>query len=351
MNLHFKDKDSNCYFVFDIYHGSSESDDMEGQNCVHDLQFLPMAINWIATNASGLLGDHDASQHYIMNPGSNWIHPESVPVPEWMHCPQTPQNYVDFLAEKGYTEMQKQMSYNISSQLPSSRLADPSQLEEYLRPHTEGNFITTSVQKQGWTEDCTSAFQAYSSSCATESKYASGGRRKRSREKAYAADRCRRLRISHWLEALQELVPHSKEVGRAALLDEVIDHVRISNKSIKLVIMATSTPASSSFSSLCWQDLSRSRLGGESTSNSFIFLEGHGHYLVQEQMLNGPLEEIMGKLIDVYPSAATELLQSRGLIVMPVNVAEGLRDPMETLDIQATSMQCRRVASSLIHKV
>ncbi|KAK4407117.1 Transcription factor UNE12 [Sesamum angolense] len=255
----------------------SESDDMEGLNCVHDLQFLPMAINWIATNASGLLGDHDASQHYIMNPGKTNV-------------------------------------LRHFSQLPSSRLADPSQLEGYLRPHTEGNFITTSVQKQGWTEDCTSAFQAYSSSCATESKYASGGRRKRSREKAYAADRCRRLRISHWLEALQELVPQSKEVGRAALLDEVIDHVRYLQFKMK--------------------DLSRSRLGGESTSNSFIFFEGHGHYLVQEQMLNGPLEEIMGKLIDVYPSAATELLQSRGLIVMPVNVAEGLRDPMETLDIQ-----------------
>ncbi|XP_020550206.1 transcription factor bHLH66-like isoform X3 [Sesamum indicum] len=274
----------------------SEPDDMEGQNCVHDLQFLPMGINWIATNASGLLGDYDASQHYIMNPGSNWIHPEPVPVPEWMHCPQTPQNYVDFLAERGYTEIQKQMSYDISSQVPSSRLADPSHL------------------KQGWTEDCSSAFQAYSSSCAAESKYASGARRKRSREKAYAADRCRRLRISHWLDALQELVPHSKEVGRAGLLDEVIDHVQYLKYKVK--------------------DLCRSRLGGESTSNSFIFLEGHGHYLVQEQMLNGPLEEIMGKFIDVYPSAATELLQSRGLIVMPVNLVEGLCDPMETLDIQ-----------------
>ncbi|KAL0459554.1 UNVERIFIED_CONTAM: Transcription factor UNE12 [Sesamum latifolium] len=308
------DRDSYCYFVFDIYHGSSEPDDMEGQNCLHDLQFLPMAINWIATNASGLLGDHDASQHYIMNPGSNWIHPEPVPVPECMHCPQTPQSYVDFLAESGYTEIQKQKPYDISSQVPSSKLADPSQLEEYLRPHTEGNFNTTCVQKEGWTEDCSSAFQAYSSSCAAESKYASGARRKRSREKAYAADRCRRFRISHWLDALQELVPHSKEVGRAALLDEVIDHVKYLQYKVK--------------------DLSRSRLGGESTSNSFIFLEGHGHYLVQEQMLNGPLEEIMGKLIDVYPSAATELLQSRGLIVMPVNLAEGLRDPMETLDIQ-----------------
>ncbi|KAL0435764.1 UNVERIFIED_CONTAM: Transcription factor UNE12 [Sesamum radiatum] len=291
------DGDSNCYFVFDIYHGSSELDDMEGQNCVHDLQFLPMAIDWIATNASGLLGHHDASQHYIMNPGSNWIHPEPVPLPDWMHCPQTPQSYVDFLAERGYTEIQKQKPYDISSQVPSSKLADPSQL------------------KQGWTEDCSSTFQAYSSSCAAESKYASGARRKRSREKAYAADRCRRLRISHWLDALQELVPHSKEVGRAALLDEVIDHVKYLQYKVK--------------------DLSQSRLGGESTSNSFIFLEGHGHYLVQEQMLNGPLEEIMGKLIDVYPSAATALLQSRGLIVMPVNLAEGLRDPMETLEIQA----------------
>lgn len=49
-------------------------------------------------------------------------------------------------------------------------------------------------------------------------------------------------------------------------------------------------------------------------------------------MLNGPLEETMEKLVDVYPSAATDLLQSRGLVVMPMTFAEELLE--EKLDVQ-----------------
>lgn len=46
-------------------------------------------------------------------------------------------------------------------------------------------------------------------------------------------------------------------------------------------------------------------------------------------MLNGPLEQMIGKLISAYPSAATELLQSRGLIVLPMAFAEGLHKSMD----------------------
>lgn len=51
-------------------------------------------------------------------------------------------------------------------------------------------------------------------------------------------------------------------------------------------------------------------------------------------MLNGPLEEMMGKLIDAYPSAANEMLQSQGLISMPMTFAEGLLESMVMLDVQ-----------------
>lgn len=103
------------------------------------------------------------------------------------------------------------------------------------------------------------------------------------------------------------------------------------------------------------QDLSQSRLGGESTSEPFILLEvltiqpylngmrekyphfvierftecmdvmwqGYGHYVLQDQMLNEPLEEIMGKLLEVNPSEATQLLENRGLYVMPMTLVEG----------------------------
>lgn len=65
-----------------------------------------------------------------------------------------------------------------------------------------------------------------------------------------------------------------------------------------------------------------------------LLFQEHGHYFIQDQMLNGPLEDMLGKLISTYPSAATELLQSRGLIVLPMTFAEGLLQSMDMLDIQ-----------------
>ena len=57
--------------------------------------------------------------------------------------------------------------------------------------------------------------------------------------------------------------------------------------------------------------------------NSFDDSQGYGHYLLHEQM-NDPLEEMMGRLLEVNPSAATQLLESRGLVIMPTDLAEGL---------------------------
>lgn len=68
--------------------------------------------------------------------------------------------------------------------------------------------------------------------------------------------------------------------------------------------------------------------------NVTLLFQGHGHYFLQDQMLNGPLEEMIGKLIRDYPSAATELLQSRGLIVLPMTFAEGLLESVGMLDMQ-----------------
>lgn len=59
-----------------------------------------------------------------------------------------------------------------------------------------------------------------------------------------------------------------------------------------------------------------------------------GHYFVQDQMLSGPLEEMIGKLISAYPSAANELLQSRGLIVLPMTFGEGLQSTDMMLNMQ-----------------
>lgn len=149
---------------------------------------------------------------------------------------------------------------------------------------------------------------------ATSLKYPSEARRKRSREKAYAADRSRRLKISQRLEALRDMFPHVKEGGKADLLDHVVDQVKYLQYLVK--------------------DLCQSKLGGEPSSSSFVFVEGHGHYLVGEQMLTGSLEEMMGKLLELYPSAALELLQSRGLVLMPMAFAGELCESIGMLDMQ-----------------
>lgn len=57
----------------------------------------------------------------------------------------------------------------------------------------------------------------------------------------------------------------------------------------------------------------------------FTDLQGYGHYFVAEQVMNEPLEEMMGKLLQVNPSAATKLLESKGLVVMPMALADRLQ--------------------------
>lgn len=294
---------------------------MGEQNYRNGLQFSPLGIDWIACNASGLLSNFDYDQRYIMAPG-NGVGLAPASVHQWIRCQPTPENYIQFLAETAYPEIQKQMFYDISAQLPTLGLSNPSQLEEYLRLHNGGDFVTTVTgleqlgvhEKQKWNEESSHAYEACSKSVAAASKDPSKVNRKRSRERCYATDRCRRLRISRWLDALQELVPHPEGVCQSAFLDGVIDHIKYLQNQVK--------------------DVCQNRLGGESDSNSVIFLEEHGHYFIQDEMLNGPLEDMLGKMISIYPSAATELLQSRGLIVLPMTFAEGLLQSMDMLDIQ-----------------
>ena len=56
--------------------------------------------------------------------------------------------------------------------------------------------------------------------------------------------------------------------------------------------------------------------------------QGYGHYIPHDQMLKEPLEEMMGKLLEVNPSEATQLLEGRGLYVMPMTLVEGLLQTM-----------------------
>ncbi|KAL3849847.1 hypothetical protein ACJIZ3_011729 [Penstemon smallii] len=206
---------------------------MEEQNCENALQFSTIPINWMANNASGLVDGFGAYQHYIMTQGRNEINQVPLVIPEWMQCQQTPQNYVEYLAESGYREIKEGMSYNMFSQVSNLELADPSQVEDYQRLHYEGNLIPvtgmehqSSFQKEDCNQDYSNDSQGYTRSGADALKCSSKVHRRRSREKSYAADRCRRLRISQWLDALQELLPHQKEGCKEALLDNVIDNIK-----------------------------------------------------------------------------------------------------------------------------
>ncbi|XP_022858821.1 transcription factor bHLH69-like isoform X1 [Olea europaea var. sylvestris] len=287
---------------------------MEEQDCEDALRLVPLTFSGLTNDVSIIVSNGDAYQHSIVKAGSSGIHNIPVPIPQWINC-RTPRNYVEFLAEKGFPEIQKGVSYDISAEASNFGNIYPSQVEEYSRLQGEwaqvmdftGAEHQLGVQKQAWNEEYSNVSQANSGLGAAAANYSSENRRKISRQRAYASDRCRRLRISERIDALQELLPHSREGGKASVLDDIVDHIKYLQFQVK--------------------DLSRSRLGSESTSSPFIFLEGYGHYFIHEQMIHEPLEEMMGKLFEVNPSAATELLHSRGLYVMPMAFAEGFHKP------------------------
>ncbi|CAL0310340.1 unnamed protein product [Lupinus luteus] len=110
------------------------------------------------------------------------------------------------------------------------------------------------------------------------------------KQKTYAADRLRRQRIADNLKALHELLPIPAERGQAYVLDDVIDYVKYLQLQIK----------------------------------------GYGHY-IEKQMLNEPLEEMMGKLLEENPAAATQLLESKGLYLMPITLVQDLGQAMQML--------------------
>ncbi|KAK7242979.1 hypothetical protein RIF29_37761 [Crotalaria pallida] len=128
------------------------------------------------------------------------------------------------------------------------------------------------------------------------------------KQKAYAVDRQRRQRIADNLKALHELLPNPAEGTQANVLDDIIDYVKYLQLQIK--------------------ELSGTKLQSESTAIPFIFHEGYGHY-IEQQMLNEPLEEMMGKLLEENPAAASQLLESKGLYLIPLNLVEDLSQAMQ----------------------
>lgn len=59
-----------------------------------------------------------------------------------------------------------------------------------------------------------------------------------------------------------------------------------------------------------------------------LILQGYGHY-INQQMLNEPLEEIMGKLLEEHSAAAIQLLESKGLFLLPIALGDDLSEAMQ----------------------
>ncbi|KAG2693633.1 hypothetical protein I3760_08G105000 [Carya illinoinensis] len=317
-------------------------------------------LNLVSTNFGGKanevshLPEDDPAQNFILSDGKCGNQIIALPLAEWIETPRLCHNYVDYLTESstffpkassedmvqsipssvggihsvlgGVSKIQSDIMYDNFGMAPASKPVgslpdmDTSKVW-FLRPHDEGGPGNKSISKQCQIHV---QHQTLQNSCKNHTSWAQelvghddnvsqldpgnvttpGFPPKSLRRKgAMATDRNRRLRIGERINALQDLLPYSAEGGQASVLDDIIDYIKYLQLQIK--------------------DLSRSRLGGESSAEPLVFREGYGHYLSQ-QVLNEPLEEMVGKLLEENPIAAAQLLESKGFFIMPIDLAEGL---------------------------
>lgn len=124
------------------------------------------------------------------------------------------------------------------------------------------------------------------------------------RVRAATNSRLRKARISEGIKALQDSLPFSDQGTNETVLDDVIDYIKFLKLQLKV--------------------LSQSKLNGEAEKYPFVYVEGYGHYLLHENLSGEPLEEMMGQLIESNMQAALDLLGSKGLVVLPTDMANSL---------------------------
>ncbi|XP_020884827.1 uncharacterized protein LOC9302716 isoform X2 [Arabidopsis lyrata subsp. lyrata] len=121
--------------------------------------------------------------------------------------------------------------------------------------------------------------------------------------RCYTNERERRQRIDDNIKALGKLLPHKVEGDSPGLtLNAIVDHVKLLQLQMK--------------------ELSRSRLG-EPVSHPMTFIEGYGHYIHHEQTVTKSLEEVMEDMLTNDLDAAANLLESKGLYLMPLSSVQG----------------------------
>lgn len=127
------------------------------------------------------------------------------------------------------------------------------------------------------------------------------------RERSREAESRRKFILKQRVQALQNLLPATlkgKRSSKESVVDDAIGHIKYLQLQVK--------------------EMSRSRLGCDSSSGPLRFIEGYGHYQPHEQMFGESLEENFGSLLEENPSAAHKLLESKGLFMVPMASIDAL---------------------------
>ncbi|PON65787.1 Myc-type, basic helix-loop-helix (bHLH) domain containing protein [Parasponia andersonii] len=325
---------------------------MEGESSQNNIDFVGNTGNDV-----GLGPEDDLTGHVLMGSGTgtSWNQSDAVRLPWWVQVQVQPQetshSYVHFLAESssgtpsedmlhleslpspkngttygvsGVSDFQEDMPYNHHMGLAWGY--KPTEMDAWklgaLMAHNEDmDNESTSTQHQihaqnlsSWSQN--SDGESYSSrvDISPSARVASPGSLSKfqssaSKQRNYRNDRAfskqqRRMRFAERVNAFQELLPHSTEGCQVSVLDDVIDHIKHLQLQIK--------------------DLCKRRVEGESPTWPIIFREGYGHYFCDQDMLNEPFEEMVAKLLELNPLAATKLLEMNGLLLMPIELTKGL---------------------------
>uniref|UniRef100_A0A9I9D7T3 Transcription factor bHLH69-like n=1 Tax=Cucumis melo TaxID=3656 RepID=A0A9I9D7T3_CUCME len=309
---------------------------MEGQNgCNNSVRML--SLNFGANVNIVSQARRDFTNHHHVLPADRNVNQTNIPhLTEWTQAAKTSPAFVEFIADTSNFSRETSTK-DVIAVVPSTvqTINGVSELRSKISyNHLAGSYNSKPTDSRNNARGTLSKSRPSSSS-----------------KRGYSADRQRKMRIAERLEALLELLPPSKE-NQASALDDAIDHIKYLQLRIKVMADKKTLVTSGMISMMPkspnhnphllergkhrWMDdktnliklkmdLSQSKLGGELSSEPFIFVEGYGHYMNhQEMQISEPLEEMVGKLMEVDPLAAAQLLENKGLFVMPMDFVEGL---------------------------
>ncbi|XP_074559281.1 uncharacterized protein LOC141815261 isoform X2 [Curcuma longa] len=170
--------------------------------------------------------------------------------------------------------------------------------------------INSSTQSQ--------AIPANGSGCNGAAKPRVRARRGQATDPHSIAERLRREKIAERMKNLQELVPNSNKIDKASMLDDIIDYVKFLQLQVKVLSMSR-LGATGAVVPL----LTDTQIEGSSS----LFLsssEGQGGSDISGSDDCLAFEQEVVKLMETNVTSAMQLLQSKGLCLMPVGLATAI---------------------------